>query len=774
MNLENEISDLNKRIDLLNQRHGSFSREISDLYTALYKLKNLANEQEQLKETIVNKYQNLVHFNHSALNDNIEVKALNEQKEKKNKATIDLQSFNLEKFIGENLINKIGILITIIGVGVGTKYSIDHQLISPLTRIVLGYLFSTLLLLFGFFLKKKYLNYSSVLVSGAVACMYFISYSSFAFYDLYDIQVAFFLMLIFTVFTILASLYFNRQIIAIVGLVGAYAVPFLLSSGEGNILFFFTYILCINLGLLIISIYKYWIRLFYISFLFTWLIFLSWHFSKTVDSHFVLGSVFSSLFFILFYTVFIAYKYYKEIDFKINDIILLSLNSFVYFLAGYSLLVNESNWERYLGMFTLLNAFVHLAFCYFVSKKKQFDPNLIYFLGGLVISFVTLSIPVQLNGNWVTLLWVFEATIFAYIGSKYNIKFYNKLFLAFLIISTLSLIDDWSFYETKNLLGRNFTWPILNLMFLSVCCFVSCLVLIIKFLNNRIQKFNLNESEPVFTWLLLIKVLVVFIVFGLGISEINYLGYQMYYKSQISIPYSLAEYGEKYVFNKDIINYTLISEMIYGLVFIIIGILLNHYKYKNKHIALTSVVMTFLLLTLFLTLGLLYIGELRMHYIVPSIYYNASLWNVFFRYVPILIIVFLLYLLNFIIKQDYCDFKIQSQFQIYKHFVILVLCSNEFISIAELLHFDHVFKLNLSILWAVYSLYMISIGIYKRDKITRVAGMLLFAVTLLKLFFYDITQLSMISKTFILVSLGVILLFISFLYNKFKHLIESE
>ena len=44
---------------------------------------------------------------------------------------------DIEKFIGENLINKIGILITVLGVVFGAKYSIEHDLVSPLTRIIL-------------------------------------------------------------------------------------------------------------------------------------------------------------------------------------------------------------------------------------------------------------------------------------------------------------------------------------------------------------------------------------------------------------------------------------------------------------------------------------------------------------------------------------------------------------------------------------------------------------------------------------------------------------
>jgi hypothetical protein len=58
-------------------------------------------------------------------------------------------SANWERFIGENIISKIGIVITILGVFIGIKYSIDNELITPLMRIVLGYIFGFLLLSVG-------------------------------------------------------------------------------------------------------------------------------------------------------------------------------------------------------------------------------------------------------------------------------------------------------------------------------------------------------------------------------------------------------------------------------------------------------------------------------------------------------------------------------------------------------------------------------------------------------------------------------------------------
>jgi uncharacterized membrane protein len=82
--------------------------------------------------------------------------------------------------------------------------------------------------------------------------------------------------------------------------------------------------------------------------------------------------------------------------------------------------------------------------------------------------------------------------------------------------------------------------------------------------------------------------------------------------------------------------------------------------------------------------------------------------------------------------------------------------------------------MNLSILWGAYSLFLVVIGIWKRKKHLRITGIILFGVTLIKLFFYDIADLDTISKTIVFVSLGVLLLVISFLYTKYTKQIENE
>ena len=55
------------------------------------------------------------------------------------------------------------------------------------------------------------------------------------------------------------------------------------------------------------------------------------------------------------------------------------------------------------------------------------DRNLVYLVAGLVIIFITIAIPVQLDGNWVTLLWAGEAALLFWIGRSKQVPVYEKL-----------------------------------------------------------------------------------------------------------------------------------------------------------------------------------------------------------------------------------------------------------------------------------------------------------------------------------------------------------
>ncbi|MCB0847556.1 MAG: DUF2339 domain-containing protein, partial [Bacteroidetes bacterium] len=269
---------------------------------------------------------------------------------------------NLEEFIGGNLISKIGIGILIVGVGFLVKYAVDNGYLGPMVRVALGYLTGIALVVLAFFLKDKYKNYSAILVGGGLATLYIATYAAYAFYPELGVPkgMAFGLMLAFTGFGVYIAYQYDIETIAIIGLAGAYAVPILLSDNTGNIRDMFIYVTIVNSGVLILAFRKYWRILNYVSFILTWGLFLSWYGDRfNYEEHFSIALIFSAVFFFTFYGVLLAYKLIHQEQYALRDVVFLLINSFLYFGAGYHIIEQIPQGEKWLGLFTICNAIVH-------------------------------------------------------------------------------------------------------------------------------------------------------------------------------------------------------------------------------------------------------------------------------------------------------------------------------------------------------------------------------------------------------------------------------
>lgn len=76
--------------------------------------------------------------------------------------------------------------------------------------------------------------------------------------------------------------------------------------------------------------------------------------------------------------------------------------------------------------------------------------------------------------------------------------------------------------------------------------------------------------------------------------------------------------------------------------------------------------------------------------------------------------------------------------------------------------------------WLFYSMLLIVIGIYRSRFNIRVVSIVVFGFTIAKVFFYDLSYLDTLHRIFSVIALGVILLLVSYLYQKFKHLILPD
>ncbi|MFD1061719.1 DUF2339 domain-containing protein [Winogradskyella litorisediminis] len=681
---------------------------------------------------------------------------------------------NLEKFVGENLLNKIGIVITVIGVAIGAKYSIENDLISPLTRIILGYLSAIALLGFGIRLKKNYESYSAVLVSGATVILYFITFFAYSFYDLIPQVFAFALMVLFTIFTVVAAINYNRQIISHLGLVGAYAVPFLLSNDSGRVEILFSYIAIINVGILITSFKKYWKSLYYSAFCFTWLIFSSWFiFDYETDMHFALGLSFLTLFFIIFYVTFLAYKMVKKETYGFGDIILLLANSFIFYSFGYAILSISKIGEDYLGLFTLGNAIIHFIVATLIYKQKLGDKGLFYLASGLVLVFITIAIPVQLDGNWVTLLWSALAALLFWIGRSKSVPVYEKLSYPLMFLAFFSLLQDWSmtygsyFYSSKEI-----HLPLLNINFLSSILFILSIAFVVYIGQKKIYKPALNNGFWKTIMNFAIPSILLFSVYMAFRLELADYFNQLVAKSKLNFEGGIL--SNRTIRDYDLNDFKSIWIINYSLLFVSLLFIFNSKFIKNQTLKFVTLGLTVLSVFVFLVQGLYSISELRESYLNPSEYYNSGMFYILIRYISFLFLALGLYTCYRFIKEKSTTLGFKISYDLLLHISIVWVLSSELIHWMDMGNSEQSYKLGLSILWGVYSFLLIAFGIWKNKKYLRIGGIGLFGITLLKLFFYDIVHLNTISKTIVFVSLGILLLVISFLYNKYKHLIIDE
>lgn len=791
---DDKIAQLQARLENLVKTQVSFQQEISQIryeLNVLCETRQKQNAQKEHKKPPVREYVPPPRTNPSPPNQPtaeqtkppIEPPKFGYPREAKSRFESNARTFQqpekseIEKFIGENLISKIGIVILVIGVAIGAKYAIDNNLISPLTRIIIGYIFGFGLLGLAVKLKAKYLNFSAVLLSGAVAIMYFITYFAYSLYGLFSQSAAFVLMTILTVFTVVSAINYSRQIIAHLGLVGAYAIPFLLSDNSGNYAFLFTYIAIINTGILAISLKKYWKPLFYTSFFFTWVIYYGWFLTiYKGNEHFSLALLFLTVFFLIFYLTFIGYKAISDENLALENVTLILSNSFIFYGIGYAILDNRTGYENNLGLFTVGNAAIHFAFAFTISRLKLFPTDLVYLLTALVITFATISIPVQLDGNFVTLVWTIEAAMLFWIGRTKQIALFQYFSFPLMFLASISLLQDWVMLEQS----RNFQqiasnqFPLINGNFVTSLLFAASFGFIFYFNKDEQYETVLDENlRKPFGYL--IAGIGLFVFYNCFRTEIANHFYYLAVKT--AIPQTVSRNVVNRT-NSDLGLFSVVWQLNYTMLFLSILSFINIKWLKSVVLAYANLILNAFILFIFVTAGLYFLSELRASFLVAieTQYFARNSYNIFIRYISYAFCAALLFACYRYIKQKFLletvsPDSLSQAFDFVLYFSLLVISSSELVNQMDIFGYQDSYKLGLSILWGIYALSLIIIGIYQHKKHLRIGAIALFGLTLAKLFFYDIASLDTISKTVVFVSLGILMLIVSFLYNKYKSLI---
>jgi uncharacterized membrane protein len=663
---------------------------------------------------------------------------------------------DLEKFIGENLVNKIGIAILVLGIGYFVKYAIDKNWINEIGRVAIGLLCGGILIGLAHRLRKEFTAFSSVLVGGGIAVLYFTISLAFHDYHLFSQTLAFAMMVIVTAFAVLLSLAYNRIELAIVAIIGGFGSPFFVSTGQGNYIILFTYLLILNLGMLSLAYYKKWNLVNIICYFFTILIFGGWLISRfDFEIHQPLTVLlFALAFYMIFFAMNIVYNLKNVQPFKSLELSLLLSNTFLFFSTGLYLL-SSPQLNHYKGVFTIIIGLFNLGFAYPLYKRGNTDKNLIFMLIGLVLTFISLAAPIQLKGHYITIFWAAEMVLLLWLSQKSGIKLIKQTSLLITGLLLVSLVLDWfKIYGSTSV----YLIPFANKAFITGIFTVIAIALKSRLLNNEthltftVSFFNLKEYQNIIRGLF-IGVLYVTLLLEI-VHQIQY-----YYKEidirnivvvcyHLSFVFILNLYFEK----QKVVELLKINLVILSIsIFIILLANVNIISLRNQILKFESPHLLFFYLHFYILLiGFYFI--FKSHQILKNLLVNNPAHLGYLYWVTIILL-----LITASIELD--------------HLAVYLMYNNQH-TITYILNQNH--KFGYAILWGISAFVLINIGLKRKIREIRIISLALFSLVVLKLFIYDINNISEAGRIVAFVLLGVLLLVVSFMYQRLKKLISSD
>jgi hypothetical protein len=158
-----------------------------------------------------------------------------------------------------NLFSWIGGFALFLGAVFFVKYSIDHGLLSPWVRILLGLALGTGSIVGAFWMREKgYAITVHTLSAAGIGILYADIFAAHALYHFIDTPLAFPFMSLVTLLAFLLAVRFDTRYVAILGLVGGFLTPPLLSTGEDRPFGLFAYVALLDLGLAAVALRKRW------------------------------------------------------------------------------------------------------------------------------------------------------------------------------------------------------------------------------------------------------------------------------------------------------------------------------------------------------------------------------------------------------------------------------------------------------------------------------------------------------------------------------------
>jgi uncharacterized membrane protein len=325
---------------------------------------------------------------------------------------------DLEQRIGARWTTWIGVIAILFGIGFFLKWSFENDLLGPGARVVLGLVAGVGLLASGLVLQRRRdLGYLSAALAGlGLGVLYLALFGAHALYGLLGPGAAFSGMLAVTLLGALVSVVSNRQTTAVVSALGGLLTPVLLSvehPDERNLL---AYLVVLDLLVLAIARFRSWPSLGRLAWAGTALLAGAALAGEPDPQHPLSRLALLSALFVLFLAVPLVGPLARRGRHGEIDLLLVAANAAGYFWAVYMTL--EVTRPAVEGAYALVLAVLYRFVSADYAARVPDDEPTVVIHEGVAWTFLTLAIALALSGRWVTVAWAAQGVVLLWSASR--------------------------------------------------------------------------------------------------------------------------------------------------------------------------------------------------------------------------------------------------------------------------------------------------------------------------------------------------------------------
>jgi uncharacterized membrane protein len=336
------------------------------------------------------------------------------------------ESSSLESRIGSQWFNRIGILAVLIAMAWFLKFAIDNHWIGPLGRVLIGLIVGGGLVAWSErFRSRGYTVFSYSLKAIGSGVLYLSLWAAFSLFHLVPAGVAFAAMVAVTAFNGFMAWVQDAELLALYAIVGGVSTPLLLSTGENHEATLFTYLLVIDLAVLILVALKPWSRLLFMAFTGSLVFYLAWSFEYYSDPQAMRTAFFLACFFFVF--AFAPRLVQREIEAGSHitgwdslALVIVPLANAAWGFLGFYIILDRpgADWAQ-AWLAVAFAAFYLLLLRLPQHGRFRSSPALLSGLHlAVAVVFLTIAIPLKAHGRWITTGWLVEGAALLWVASR--------------------------------------------------------------------------------------------------------------------------------------------------------------------------------------------------------------------------------------------------------------------------------------------------------------------------------------------------------------------